>query len=162
MQATFTDEVSAINEVIAEKIGQQKFRVWFKNSTRLSIADDYLKIGVPNHFIGSWIESHFTADICDAVRTVTGGDKKIAFNIFPHIGKFGKLDYTSEEWKTVHETHKIMHDDSIKISATTVRVPVKTGHSESIYLETEKPLNVKKIRGVLRRYSFLPRRKMRI
>ena len=75
--------------------------------------------------------------------------KQIAFNVFPHIGGVGKLGYTSEEWKAVYETHKIMHDDSMKISVTTVRVPVKTGHSEAIYVETKKPLDVKSVRRAL-------------
>ena len=68
MQATLTDEISAINKAIAEKVGQQKHRVWFRNSTRFSLADDYLRVGVPNPFIASWIENHFLDDIARAVR----------------------------------------------------------------------------------------------
>jgi aspartate-semialdehyde dehydrogenase len=72
--------------------------------------------------------------------------KQIAFNIFPQIGSFAENDFTSEEWKMILETQKIMHDKTIKVSATTVRVPVKVGHSESIYLETAKPLDIKKVK----------------
>ena len=75
--------------------------------------------------------------------------QQLGFNVFPHIGGFGECDYTSEEWKLVKETHKIMHDDKIKISATTVRVPVRTGHSESVYIETSKPIRPDKARGLL-------------
>jgi aspartate-semialdehyde dehydrogenase len=75
--------------------------------------------------------------------------QQLAFNVFPHIGGFGECDYTSEEWKLVKETHKIMHDDKIKISATTVRVPVRTGHAESVYIETEKPIKPQKAREIL-------------
>ena len=75
--------------------------------------------------------------------------QQLAYNVFPHIGTFGEFDYTSEEWKLVKETHKIMHDDKIKISATTVRVPVRTGHSESIYLETAKPISPENARDIL-------------
>jgi aspartate-semialdehyde dehydrogenase len=75
--------------------------------------------------------------------------QQLAFNVFPHIGIFADCDYTNEEWKLVKETHKIMHDDKIKISSTTVRVPVRTGHSESIYLETEKPISPEKARDIL-------------
>ncbi len=75
--------------------------------------------------------------------------KRIAFNVFPHIGGFAEGDYTSEEWKMVNETHKIMHDEKIKITATTVRVPVKTGHSEAVYIETKKPLDVEEIKKAL-------------
>lgn len=75
--------------------------------------------------------------------------QQLAYNVFPHIGSFNECDYTNEEWKLVRETHKIMHDDKIKISATTVRVPVRTGHSESVYIETQKPIAPDKVRKVL-------------
>ena len=75
--------------------------------------------------------------------------QQIAFNVFPHIGSFGECEYTTEEWKLVRETHKIMHDDKIKISATTVRVPVRTGHSEAVYIETKKEISAGQVRDVL-------------
>lgn len=75
--------------------------------------------------------------------------QQLGFNVFPQIGSFAECDYTSEEWKLVKETHKIMHDAKIKISATTVRVPVRTGHSESIYIETERPIEPQKVRAIL-------------
>ncbi len=78
-------------------------------------------------------------------------DQSIAFNLFPHIGSFADDDYTTEEWKMVKETHKIMHDPNIKISATTVRVPVKNAHSEAIYIETKKKLTPEAVRQLLRK-----------
>ncbi|MEK7849715.1 MAG: aspartate-semialdehyde dehydrogenase [Candidatus Omnitrophota bacterium] len=75
--------------------------------------------------------------------------QRIAFNVFPHIGSFSECDYTSEEWKMVKETHKIMHDAKIKVTATTVRVPVKTGHGEAVYIETRKPLDIDEVKRVL-------------
>lgn len=75
--------------------------------------------------------------------------QRIAFNLFPHIGSFAEGDFTSEEWKMVKETHKIMHDARIQISATTVRVPVKTGHSEAVYVETRKPVDVARVKAAL-------------
>jgi len=75
--------------------------------------------------------------------------QQLAYNVFPHIGSFVEGDYTNEEWKLVKETHKIMHDDKIKISATTVRVPVRTGHSESVYIETDKPITPDQARSIL-------------
>jgi aspartate-semialdehyde dehydrogenase len=75
--------------------------------------------------------------------------QQLGFNVFPHIGSFVECDYTNEEWKLVNETHKIMHDKKIKISATTVRVPVRTGHSESVYIETEKNITPEKVRDIL-------------
>lgn len=85
MQATFTDETSAIDQAIAETIGHDKHRVWFKNSTQLFLADDYLKIGVPNHFISSWIENHFITEITEAAGKVTGRDIKVTFSIDPDL-----------------------------------------------------------------------------
>jgi len=85
MQSTFTDEISAVNEALNERIGPQKFRIWFKNSTRFTLTDGYLKVGVPNLFIASWIENHFINDICQAVHTVTGQNQKISFSIDPEL-----------------------------------------------------------------------------
>ncbi len=75
--------------------------------------------------------------------------QQIAFNVFPHIGSFGEHDYTNEEWKMVQETHKILHDKKIRISATTVRVPVRTGHSEAIYIETKRKISTEKVKNIL-------------
>ena len=85
MQTVITDEISAINQTLAEKIGQQKFRIWFKNSARMTLCGEYLKIGVPNAFVGNWIESHFLCDITAALETVLGSSRKIVFNIEPEL-----------------------------------------------------------------------------
>jgi len=77
--------------------------------------------------------------------------QKVAFNIFPHIGSFREFDYTTEEWKTVEETRKIMHDSRLKISATCVRVPVKVGHGEAIYIETKGHIEPDDVRKLLAR-----------
>jgi aspartate-semialdehyde dehydrogenase len=69
---------------------------------------------------------------------------QIAFNCLPQIPQknaFGDNFYTEEEMKMVNETQKIMMDDTIRVTATTVRVPVFTGHSESVNIETEKKLS---------------------
>ena len=71
---------------------------------------------------------------------------QIANNVIPHIDIFYDNGYTKEEMKMVYETHKIMGDDNIKISATTVRVPVMTSHSESVMIETEDKVSVEQIR----------------
>ncbi|MFH1615280.1 MAG: chromosomal replication initiator protein DnaA [Planctomycetota bacterium] len=85
MSIIVKDEVSAVKDAIAESIGQQKFRVWFKNSTEFTLTESYLKVGVPNHFIGSWIENHYSNEISRAVRSVTGGSRKVIFNIAPEL-----------------------------------------------------------------------------
>ena len=72
-----------------------------------------------------------------------GGDKKhfpIAFNALPQIDVFSDAGYTYEEWKMMNETKKIMADETIKVAATCVRIPVVSGHSESIYFEVKDEL----------------------
>lgn len=70
-------------------------------------------------------------------------------NILPHIDSFLENGYTKEEMKMVNETHKILRDDTIGVSATTVRVPVQGGHSESVNLEFEKDFTLDEVRGLM-------------
>lgn len=70
----------------------------------------------------------------------------IAFNAIPQIGSHKEEGYTSEEMKMVYETRKIFGDDSIMVCPTCVRIPVANCHSESILVETEKPLSVEQAR----------------
>jgi aspartate-semialdehyde dehydrogenase len=74
---------------------------------------------------------------------------QIAFNCLPHIDVFLENGYTKEEMKMVNETVKIMGDETIKVSATCVRVPVFYGHSESVNIETEEKLSVEECRTIL-------------
>jgi aspartate-semialdehyde dehydrogenase len=82
------------------------------------------------------------------------GDKKhyqIAFNAIPQIDMFQDNGFTFEEMKMINETKKIMHMPSLKVSATCVRLPVVTGHSESVYIEIEKEsVSVKELQSVLK------------
>lgn len=69
----------------------------------------------------------------------------IAGNVLPHIDVFLDNGYTKEEMKMIDETRKILHDKDLRITATTVRVPVFYGHSESINIELEKPFKIEDI-----------------
>ncbi len=71
---------------------------------------------------------------------------QLAYNVIPHIDVFTDNDYTKEEMKMFHETRKIMHSD-IRVSATCVRVPVMRAHSESVWVETERPLSPEEARA---------------
>ena len=71
---------------------------------------------------------------------------QLAYNVIPHIDVFTDNDYTKEEMKMFNETRKIMHSD-VEVSATCVRVPVMRAHSESIWVETERPLSVEEARA---------------
>ncbi|MGM0424993.1 MAG: aspartate-semialdehyde dehydrogenase, partial [Thermodesulfobacteriota bacterium] len=74
---------------------------------------------------------------------------QIAFNCLPHIDQFQENDYSGEEMKMINETKKIMADNTMRITATTVRVPVFYGHSESVNIQTEKKLSAMEARAVL-------------
>jgi len=76
---------------------------------------------------------------------------QIAFNCLPHIDVFLENGYTREEMKMVWETKKIMGDDSIAVTATTIRVPVFRAHSESVNIETERKITAKEARELLSR-----------
>lgn len=73
----------------------------------------------------------------------------IDLNVLPHIDSFLENGYTKEEMKMVNETRKIMGDESIRVTSTTVRVPVLGGHSESVNLETAKPFTLTEVRSLL-------------
>src|SRR5262245_57420405 len=75
---------------------------------------------------------------------------RLAGNVLPHDWKAGDDGYSEEEWKMVRETRKIMGDESILVSPTTARVPVRVGHSEAINLEFERPVSVEQAREALR------------
>jgi aspartate-semialdehyde dehydrogenase len=74
---------------------------------------------------------------------------RIAFNCLPHIDVFLDNGYTKEEMKMVHETRKILEDDTIGVTATTVRVPVFFGHSESVNIETHKKITPAEVKELM-------------
>ena len=76
---------------------------------------------------------------------------QLAGNVLPHDWKAGDDGYTEEEWKMVKETHKIMGDDTILVSPTTARVPVRVGHSEAINIEFHSAITVEEARAALRK-----------
>jgi aspartate-semialdehyde dehydrogenase len=76
---------------------------------------------------------------------------RLAGNVLPHDWKAGDEGYTEEEWKMVRETRKIMGDDSIQVSPTTARVPVRVGHSEAVNLEFHNPITPEQARAALRK-----------
>jgi aspartate-semialdehyde dehydrogenase len=75
----------------------------------------------------------------------------IAFNCLPHIDVFQEEGYTREEWKMVRETRKIMGLPDLPVTATTVRVPVRVGHSESVYAEFSSRVDAEEAREILRK-----------
>lgn len=80
---------------------------------------------------------------------------QIQYNALPHIDSFLENGYTKEEIKMIEETKKILHDDSIKVTATTVRVPVKYAHSVSINIEFEKSFEMDEVFKALENFPGL-------
>jgi aspartate-semialdehyde dehydrogenase len=89
------------------------------------------------------------AELEEQTRQVVKGEEvvaskfpyQLAMNIIPQVDVFTENGYTKEEMKMYHETRKIMHSD-VEVSATCVRIPVLRAHSESIWVETERPVSV--------------------
>jgi aspartate-semialdehyde dehydrogenase len=100
---------------------------------------------------GSGVKGY--ADLEDGIKGHENGfyPHPIAFNCLPHIDSFLENGYTKEEMKMVNETQKILHDDTLKITATTVRVPVFYSHSESINVELKKDFDVNEIKALYQR-----------
>jgi aspartate-semialdehyde dehydrogenase len=74
---------------------------------------------------------------------------RLAGNVLPHDWKAGEDGYSEEEWKMIRETRKIMGDDTIQVSPTTARVPVRIGHSEAVNIEFHNPITVDQARAAL-------------
>ena len=81
-------------------------------------------------------------------KTISKFPHQLAYNVIPQIDKMTENDYTKEEMKMYNETRKIMHSD-VRTSATCVRVSSLRSHSESVWVETEKPLTVAEVRKAL-------------
>ncbi len=104
-----------------------------------------------------------TRDLMEGTRAALAGEPyayqafahPIAFNAIPQIGSVKEEGYTSEELKMVYETRKILHDDTIQINATCVRIPVANCHSESITVETERPISPEEARELFASFPGL-------
>jgi len=122
MTIALTDEISAISQVIAQKVGSQKYRIWFKNSTSLTLAEDSLKIDVPNVFIANWIKNHFSPQINQSVRDVLGDSRKLVFNVDTSLS-----DNARVATKPVSSAKKEMFSSREQVAATRTKKPVRPG-----------------------------------
>ena len=99
MQIPRADTVSLIQSKIAEKVGPQRYKIWFKNATQLTVADGHLKVSTPNLFICGWIERNFSEMVADCARDVTGRDYNVSFVVdtkLQHAMKKRQLDSQAE------------------------------------------------------------------
>jgi chromosomal replication initiator protein len=94
MQGSITDErpraagwdTTAITEALSQRIGAQKYKIWFQNCARFTVADGTLRVGVANPFLATWLEGHFLKDIQGAAQTVLGSVPEIAFTVDAAVG----------------------------------------------------------------------------
>ena len=163
MQTTVMDEVVAIADAIEQNVGPQKYRVWFKNSTKLVLTDGYLEIGVPNHFIGNWLENHFTEEISQAVHSVVNSPVKVVFNISPQLSgcqRRSQLDSQAELVEKAQNTstrnkmkfiHKKTRTRPLKLSLDTFVVgkgnELAFNASKAIIDQPQSPFNPLFIHG---------------
>ena len=99
MQIPRADTVSLIQSKIAEKVGPQRYKIWFKNATQLTVADGHLKVSTPNLFICGWIERNFSEMVADCARDVTDRDYNVSFVVDTkrqHAMKKRQLDSQAE------------------------------------------------------------------
>ncbi|MCH7527114.1 MAG: chromosomal replication initiator protein DnaA [Planctomycetes bacterium] len=81
------DPIGQLQDRIAEQVGPQRFKIWFKDATQFSFGDGFLHVGVPNQFVGNWIENHFSDVIRNVAKEVTGAPLELAFTIDPALSK---------------------------------------------------------------------------
>jgi len=162
MLSTITDEkarqlesqIEAIKEAIAERVGRQRFRIWFTNTTRLSLVDGCLKIGVPNTFVAGWIESHFASQIAQAVKAVVGRNVGITFVIDNELsGQHRRTNFASgprPPAETVAEA-KPARQDKLKLSLETFVVGASNelafNAAKAVIKERHTPFNPLFIHG---------------
>jgi len=86
-------QLARLAEAIAQRVGQQRFHVWFNNSTRLDLKHDGLEIAVPNDFISEWITTHFKRPIEEATTEVVGCPLPVRFMVVPQLFEVGKPEH---------------------------------------------------------------------
>lgn len=113
MTVCATDTVCLLENRVAEKVGPQRFKVWFKNATRFTLADGFLKVDVPNQFVGGWIESHFSETLRQAAEEVTGRQVALAFSIDPSLARTlrkkqpdSQVDYAANNPERLARIHR--------------------------------------------------------
>jgi len=95
------------------------------------------------------LDAQLAAGKGDPVPPAKAHADRLAGNVLPHDWKTGEEGYSEEEWKMIRETRKIMGDDTIQVSPTTARVPVRIGHSEAVNIEFHNPVTVDQARAAL-------------
>src|SRR5579863_5050326 len=90
-------QLERLANAIAQRVGQQRFHVWFNNSTRLDLKQDGLEIAVPNDFISEWIGSHFSRPIQEAAHEVLGCSLAVRFSVVPQLFQVDATDAATDK-----------------------------------------------------------------
>src|SRR5262249_49710332 len=98
------DMIGRIRSRLAELIGSQRFKIWFHKSTHVTLANGFLKVGVPNVFVGSWIEGHFADAIARAARDVLGREVQIMFSIEPDLFRNIRKNQLNSQARSVNRS----------------------------------------------------------
>ncbi len=118
MQVAISDSVSRITERIEQKIGPRRFRVWFKDATRLDVTDHCVRVDVPNSFVGNWIENHFADDIASAASEVLGSKVELGFAVDPVLaGKIRQPQLNRQAESVRQATQKPTPASAIRLKA---------------------------------------------
>ncbi|HEY1922801.1 MAG TPA: chromosomal replication initiator protein DnaA [Tepidisphaeraceae bacterium] len=112
-------QLTRLANAIAQRVGQQRFHVWFNNSTRLDLRQDGLEIAVPNDFISEWIGSHFSQPIQDAAHEVLGCSLPVRFSVVPQLFEVDTTDAAPD--KSSPQAKEI---DAAKILAQPIGAPL--------------------------------------
>ena len=111
-------QVSRLQDAIAQRVGAQRFAVWFSNSAKLELKNDSLEIAVPNDFISDWIGQHFSSPIQEAAQEVLGCEMPLRFNVVPQLFDAASGDSSSHKG---HASHHSTGSNSASHSSLPVR-----------------------------------------
>ena len=118
-------------DAIAQRVGQQRFHVWFDNSTRLDLRQDGLEIAVPNDFISEWINKNFAAPIQEAAHEVLGTPLALRFSVVPELFEVGESDDDSSAASRNAKETKMLQEASVVLKrgrrAFDVAAPIAVG-----------------------------------
>jgi chromosomal replication initiator protein len=102
-------QLAKLANAIAQRVGQQRFHVWFNNSTRLDLRQDGLEIAVPNDFISEWIGSHFSQPIQDAAPEVLGCSLAVRFSVVPQLFEVQTTDGAPDKMAAASDSKGLAH-----------------------------------------------------
>src|SRR6185503_14759065 len=88
-------QLARLADAIAQRVGPQRFNVWFNNSTRMDLRQDGLEIAVPNDFISEWIGKNYARPIQEAAHEVLGGPLQVRFSVVPELFETGAREKTA-------------------------------------------------------------------